>query len=75
GGVPEALGECGLLVKSRQPRDLANAILKLLTDEKLRNQLGAAALERAREQFSVGPSIQRIGQLYETLTSRDTRPQ
>ena len=75
GGVPEALGDCGLLVKSRQPRELANAIIKLLADEKLRNQLGAAALKRAREQFSIGSSIQRISQLYETLASRETRPE
>jgi len=75
GGVPEALGECGLLVKSRQPRDLASAITRLLTDEKLRNQLGAASLKRAREQFSIGSSIQRISQLYESLASRETRPE
>jgi glycosyltransferase involved in cell wall biosynthesis len=74
GGVPEALGECGLLVKSRQPRDLAKAVTRLLTDEKLRNQLGAASLKRAREQFSIGNSIQRISELYESLTSPEKGP-
>ena len=73
GGVPEALGGCGLMVKSRQPRDLANAIVTLMKDEKLRNELGAAALKRARQQFSLASSIDRYREMYETLTSREPK--
>ena len=38
GGVGEALEECGVLLRSRPPHDLADAIVKLLMDKRLRDE-------------------------------------
>ncbi len=69
GGVPEAIGKCGLLVRSRDPDDLAKAIVTLLNDPRLRRELGAAALERATKEFSIQRSISTYRDLYAQLSS------
>jgi polysaccharide biosynthesis protein PelF len=70
GGVAEALEGCGILVKSRDPETLANGIVRLLTDERLRAELGQAALKRARSEFSLETSIYRYKALYQELVER-----
>jgi len=47
GGVPEYLGEAGLLCPPGNPRAIANAVNRVLSDDKLAAQLGAAARRRA----------------------------
>jgi polysaccharide biosynthesis protein PelF len=69
GGVSEALEGCGLLVRSRSPRDLANAITTLLKDAALRRTLEAAALRRTRTEFSLEKEIGEYSKLYDELTS------
>ena len=69
GGIREALGGCGLLVRSRHPHDLANAIVKLLKDKELRDELGAAAAKRVSENFTVEQSIIQYRKKYNDLTS------
>jgi len=51
GGLPELVedGRTGILVPPRDPRALAEALERLLSDEGLRHRLGAAAREAARE--------------------------
>ena len=46
--VREYLGDAALMVNSEKPSELAEAILKLLTDEKLWLRLSRRGLERAR---------------------------
>jgi polysaccharide biosynthesis protein PelF len=70
GGVAEALEGCGILIKSRDPESLAREIVRLLQDEKLRKRLGAAALQRARAEFSIETSIYKYRELYQELTAR-----
>jgi polysaccharide biosynthesis protein PelF len=54
GGVKEALEDCGLLLKSSShPSEFANAIVKVLTDHKLRCKLEASALRRVKELFTI----------------------
>ena len=50
GGAPDAIsdGETGLLVDAGEPKDIARAICKLLTDGKRRIRMGQAALARAQ---------------------------
>ena len=49
GGVPEILeeGVTGLMVETQKPEQMAQALLRLLTDAALRERLGTAAKERA----------------------------
>ena len=46
-------GETGLTVEPKNSEDLANAINKLLNDDKLRLTLGLNALKRVEEIFSI----------------------
>ena len=45
-------GETGLLVPVKDPKAMARAIVRLLSDGELRMRLGAAARERALREFS-----------------------
>ena len=68
GGVGEALEGCGLIVRSRNPRELSNAILRLLGDPELRRKYGDAALTRARENFDLKVSMSNYREVYDSLT-------
>jgi glycosyltransferase involved in cell wall biosynthesis len=67
GGVGEALEGCGLLVRSRSPKDLANGIQTLLKDRELREDLETKAITRAKNQFSIERSTNQYRELYEQL--------
>lgn len=51
GGIPEVVGEAGLLVRSEDPEEMAAAIVRLLRDPQLRGEMSRAALERTRALF------------------------
>jgi polysaccharide biosynthesis protein PelF len=70
GGIREALEGCGLLVRSSHPQELANAIIKLLQDEKLRFHLGDLAIKRIREGFTIERSLGEYRQQYERLMAQ-----
>ena len=55
GGIPEAVvhGATGLLVDPGEPRPLAAAIVRLLTEPALRKSYGEAGRARVRDQFGV----------------------
>ena len=65
GGIPEVVldGETGLLVPVDDPRQLGDAIVRLLGDSELRGRMGAAARARASE-FSVARMTQRTIDVY-----------
>ncbi|HEV2193880.1 MAG TPA: GT4 family glycosyltransferase PelF [Nitrosopumilaceae archaeon] len=67
GGTREAVQGCGILVKSRNPHVMANAIITLLKDEKLRNDFGADAMKKSRAEFSVKKMVNEYSTLYESL--------
>lgn len=54
GGIPEAIEslETGLLVSPDRPRELAEALRRLVVDAALRSRLGEALKARVRERFS-----------------------
>ena len=54
GGMPEVVrdGESGILVPPRDDRALAQAIVRLLKDEPLRQRMGAAGMALAHTRFS-----------------------
>jgi glycosyltransferase involved in cell wall biosynthesis len=68
-GTPEAVvdGETGLLVPPRDPKALAEAIIKLLGDEKNIKTMGMKGRERVEQTFSLETQIDRFVELYEKL--------
>jgi glycosyltransferase involved in cell wall biosynthesis len=61
--LPELVGDAGLLVAPDDPTALAAAVEDALG----RPELGAAAQERARREFSVARMADRTAALYEAL--------
>ena len=68
GGVGEALDGCGLLVRSRRPYDLAQGMVRLLQDEKLRHQFEAAAVKKVHDEFTLDKCVDNFKKEYERLT-------
>jgi len=52
GGVPEEIGDCGLVVEPRNPEAMAQAILSLIGNPERCKTLGQAARGRASQEFS-----------------------
>jgi len=52
GGIPEAIGDAGILVDPEDVDSLADNIIQLLGDAKLREHFGQKARKRAEEQFT-----------------------
>ena len=73
GGVGEALEGCGLLVRSRQPYDLAKGIVRLLKDKNLRRQYEVAAVKKVHDEFKLEKCVDRYRKEYEELTSAYVR--
>jgi glycosyltransferase involved in cell wall biosynthesis len=69
GGVSEALADTGMVVPPRNPAVIAQACLRLLRDERLRRELGAAARLRALEFFTVDRALGEFEEMYSLLGS------
>jgi glycosyltransferase involved in cell wall biosynthesis len=71
GGVAEAVrdGREGLLVAPGQPRALADALARVVTDESLRASLGRAAWERGAS-FDITRAARRTENIYREITAR-----
>jgi glycosyltransferase involved in cell wall biosynthesis len=69
GGVPEAVVDrvTGLLVPPGDPTALVQAIVHLLDDPDLRQQMGQAGRERVLQHFTVERMVERTQDLYEEL--------
>jgi glycosyltransferase involved in cell wall biosynthesis len=68
GGVPEAVGDAGIIVPPRDPRALAVGCLRLLRDVDLRRRLGAAGRDRALQLFTAQQAVDAYQQAYHALT-------
>jgi len=60
-------GETGLLVPPRNPKALAEAIIKMLSDEQLARRMGEAGYHRARRLFNAEINAGQIFEVYEEL--------
>ena len=69
GGNPELIvhEQTGLLVPPEDPVCLANAIIRLLSDRALRNQLGNRAQHRVATLFQIEQMLQKTEALYDSL--------
>jgi glycosyltransferase involved in cell wall biosynthesis len=73
GGNPEAVrdGETGILMPLRRPEELADAMVRLLRDPELRNNMGEKGRERATELFSLERMVREMEGLYESLMEEE----
>jgi glycosyltransferase involved in cell wall biosynthesis len=60
-------GETGLLVPPKNPRELAVALMRLMDDPSLRDQLGRAARERVMEKFERAAQLDRLESIYDEV--------
>jgi glycosyltransferase involved in cell wall biosynthesis len=69
GGIPEVVehGRTGLLVEPRDSHQLADAIVRLLTDEPLRTRMADAGYARVRERFTVERMVAETAKVYARL--------
>lgn len=69
GGNAEAVieGEAGLIVAPGEPKQLAEAIVRLSRDPELRARLGAAGCARVASHFSLEKCVESYSALYEAL--------
>ena len=57
-------GETGILVPPKNPKALADAIIKLLKDEKLRKKMGKAGRKRVEKEFSWEKITRKVVEIY-----------
>ena len=69
GGVPEAVGEAGVIVAPRDHQAVADACVKLLSNEPLRRNLGEAARSRALSLFAVEKFLDIYRNIYPEVAS------
>jgi len=69
GGIPDVMvdGETGFLVPPRDHRAMAARIVQLLKDHDLRARMGAAALQRASDRFTVERMVEGTAAVYARL--------
>jgi glycosyltransferase involved in cell wall biosynthesis len=69
GGVREAVGDCGIVVKPRQPENFAQALIMLLENPSLRDSLGNEARDRALNYFTIERALELYLNSYRRLSS------
>ncbi len=69
GGNPELIVDrkTGLLVPKKDPKKMASAIIRLLKDKKLRDNMGKAGKRRAERYFSIEKQAESYKSLYKML--------
>jgi glycosyltransferase involved in cell wall biosynthesis len=67
GGIAEALGDCGILVRPRDAHAFAQGIIKLLNDDELRLTMGRQARERVLSLFQIQTWANTHYELYESF--------
>jgi glycosyltransferase involved in cell wall biosynthesis len=72
GGVAETIGEAGVLIRPRRPDELARAIVRLVRDPELREQLGKRARTRALGLFTQDRFLREYREAYECLCDRSS---
>ena len=72
GACPDIVvdGVTGFIVPDEDVDQLADRCLRLLDDDALRERMASASLARAREQFDIGPFVERTEAILERVVSR-----
>jgi glycosyltransferase involved in cell wall biosynthesis len=69
GGMPELVGNgtAGILVKPCEPHSIAEAIVRLFRDQKLRSELGQSGAQRIATVFNISETIDKTHTLFREL--------
>jgi len=69
GGTAEAVedGKSGFVVPPKDHEKLAERLIELAKNEKLRRQFGAAARKRVEDLFTIEKNVQKIEQIYQEI--------
>ena len=69
GGIPDIIrdNETGLLVRQKDPKDIADAILKLLSNNLLRKKLSKNAKEHLKKNYSWVVVSKKFERIYDSL--------
>jgi len=70
GGVPDALGDRGLLVEPGKPEQLAHAMERMVLEDRLAHRLGRAGKAHASSQFGVGRMVEAYIACYRSLVEK-----
>jgi glycosyltransferase involved in cell wall biosynthesis len=70
GGMPEIIGENGVLFESGNPVDLARKIEYLLQDKSLRTRMGINGRRLVQENFSYDRVAQKLIEVYQQMLSK-----
>jgi glycosyltransferase involved in cell wall biosynthesis len=75
GGVPCVVkdGQTGIIVPPKDPKALAEAIVKLIQDEEMRKRLAMQAREWIGQDFSSQTMIKKYSELYTQLLAKDKK--
>lgn len=75
GGVVSIISDNvnGLLIRSRNPNQIATAVNKLLKDSKLRSKLSSQALKTVVEKFSWGKIAQKFEKIYKNILVKEKK--
>lgn len=70
-GIKEQVvnGETGILVPPKNPKALAEAIIKLAKSKELREKMGSAGRKLVEEKFNIKKIVKQYEQLYPSLTN------
>ncbi len=71
GGIPEVVGDCGLLVPAGDAAEVARAVEVLLADPKTARHLGEAGQRRVQARFSLTSHVAQVETLYEEIWAED----
>lgn len=67
GGIPETVGEAGILVSANNWLELAQGLKKLILDQKLRQELSKKGRQRVEEQFERTKVAGKIEEIYQKV--------
>ncbi|GAB5408925.1 MAG: GT4 family glycosyltransferase PelF [Balneolaceae bacterium] len=74
GGIKDALQDCGILCKPRDPRAIADGVIKLLSDTNLRIELGKKSREKVLLNFTTKKSVDSYYESYMRLIDQPKKP-
>lgn len=60
-------GQTGILVPPREPKAMADAIISILSDDKLRERMGKKGRALCEEKFSIGKMVSKLEAFYSSI--------